>query len=88
MLLEEYRNRTDSEFQKEWSKKKFKWFLKNRRQNRLRTKIFRRHTCTIFPVIEYIVDECIPKVVDNVVDNMIDIKDVALGDKVYFKENG
>ena len=86
--LEEYYKKIEDEFQEEWSKKKFKWFFKERRQVKLKSKIFRRYQLPIFCTIEDALGDMLPKAIEFSFDQMIDIKDITLGDPNYFvKEN-
>ena len=84
LRLEEYRQNIENDFQEEWSKKKFKWFFKKRRQKKLRSKIFRRYQSPIFWIVEDILEDMLPKAIEHSFDNFVDIKDVTLGDKHYF----
>lgn len=82
--LEEYHQKIEEDFQKEWSKKKFKWFFKKRRQVKLKAKIFRRYQAPIFWIVEDILEDVMPKAIELSFDQMTHIQDVTLGDKNYF----
>ena len=84
--LKEYHDNIERDFQEEWSKKHFKWLFTKRRQNKLRNKIIHRYAGPVFWLIEEIIEDALPKMVDENFQQLVDIKDVALGDKVYFKE--
>ena len=84
--LSEYLQKIQDEFQTEWSKKKFKWFFKKYRQRKLKTKIYRRHCKPIFGLIEDVLEDTLPKAIGDSFDQMVDVKDLALGDKIYFEE--
>lgn len=84
--LKEYREKLQNEFETEWSKKKFKWFFKNYRQRKLKSKILRRHRRPIFELMEDILEEMLPKTIEVSFDNLADINDVTIGDKNYFTE--
>ena len=84
--LKEYKEKFENEFQTEWSKKKFKWFFKKRRQRKLKYKIYRRHCKPIFELMEDMINDISPKAIEISFDNFADIKDIAHGDKNYFSE--
>ena len=84
--IQEHTEKLKYEFETEWSKKKFKWFFKNRRQRKLKSKIYRRHRRPLFELTEDILDDVLPKAIWPSFDQLTDIKDVALGDKNYFSE--
>lgn len=84
--LEEYRDNIERDFQEEWSKKRFKWFFKKRRQKKLRAKIARCYTAPVFWLIEEVIEDTLPKVIDENFQKFVDIKDFTLGDKAYFTE--
>ena len=84
--LEEYHKKIEDDFQNEWPKKKFKWFLTKRRQQKLRTQISRRYSGPVFWIIEDMLDDLWPKACEHseYFNKFVDVKDVALGDKNYF----
>ena len=86
--LEEYHNKIENDFQAEWHKKKFKWFFKKRRQQKLRRQIFYRYAGPVFWIIEETLDDLLPKAWENseYFNKFVDVKDLALGDKNYFSE--
>ena len=86
LRLEEYRQNIDNDFQEEWSKKKFKWFFKKRRQKKLKAKIYRRYQSPIFWIVEDALEDMLPKSIEYSFDNLVDIKDIVLGDKNYFMD--
>ena len=55
----------ERDFEAEWSKKKFKWFFKQYRQNKLRYKIYRRHKFDLYNAIEDFVDWFLPSATDE-----------------------
>ncbi len=85
-MLQVYKQQIDDEFQAEWSKQRFKWFFKKRRQRKLRSKIFRRYQSGIFSVTQDWIQGEVKKVIEESIDNFINIKDVTIGDKAYFME--
>ena len=88
--LEEYHKKIEDDFQAEWPKKKFKWFFKKRRQQKLRTQISHRYSGPVFWLIEDMLDDIFDNQWQNseYFNKFVDFKDVALGDKNYFvKEN-
>lgn len=84
--LEEYHKKIEDDFHAEWSKKKFKWFFKKRRQRKLRSQITRRYSGPVFWIIEDTLEDILPKATDHFFAQFVDIKDVTLGDKNYFAE--
>ena len=84
--LEEYDKKIEDDFQAEWPKKKFKWFLIKRRQQKLRTQISHRYSGPVFWIIEEMLDDLLPKAWENseYFNKFVDVRDVALGDKNYF----
>lgn len=85
--LEEYHKKIEDDFQAEWSKKKFKWFLKKRRQQKLRSQITCRYSGPVFWLIEDVLEDILPKTIDSVFCEFVDVKDIAIGDKHYFTNN-
>lgn len=85
--LEEYHKKIEDDFQAEWPKKKFKWFFKKRRQQKLRAQIYRRYSGPIFWLMEDIINDILPKTTDAFFGQFVDVKDIAIGDKNYFKEH-
>ena len=83
--LEEYHNNIERDFQEEWSKKHFKWFFTKRRQKKLRYQVTHRYTSPVFCLIEDIIEDMLPQTINENFQQFVDIKDVALGDKAYFK---
>lgn len=83
--LEEYHEKIENDFQVEWSKKKFKWFFKKRRQQKLRARIAHRYSGPVFWLIEDIIEDLWPKQYENseFFGKFVDVKDLALGDKNY-----
>lgn len=75
------------EVELEWSKKHFKWFMKQRRLNKLRCKVVNRYKARIFKVVSAAVERKTRSTVRSSLENMTDYKDVALGDKNYFVED-
>ena len=84
--LNEYEEKLQNEFKTEWAKKKFKWFFKNYRQRKLKSKILRSHRRSIFELIEDALEEMLPKSIEISIDNLADIDDITLGDKNYLSE--
>lgn len=84
--FEECRRNIELDFDEEWSKKHFKWFLKKRRQSKLRFKILRRHTQPIFTVLEDYIEDMWPSVINKSFDNFANIHDIALGEPNLFVE--
>lgn len=82
--LEEYHQKIENDFNAEWSKKKFKWFFKKRRQQKLRSEITRRYSGPVFWLIEDILDDMLPKTTNAFFGQFVDVKNLALGDKNYF----
>ena len=84
--LKEYYENIEHDFQKEWSKKHFKWLFTKRRQKKLRAKIMRRYTGPIFWIIEDIIEDMLPKAINESFQQLVDVKDITIGDKAYFTE--
>lgn len=84
--LEEYHKKIEDDFQAEWSKKKFKWFFKKRRQQKLRTQITHRYSGPVFWLIEDVLDDIFSNQCQysEYFGQFVDVKDVAIGDKNYF----
>ncbi len=84
--LEEYHKKIEDDFQNEWSKKKFKWFFKKRRQQKLRSEITRRYSGPVFWIIEDILDDIFSNQCQysEYFGQFVDVKDVTLGDPNYF----
>lgn len=84
--LEEYHNNIERDFQAEWSRARFKWFFTKRRQKKLRVKITHRYAGPIFWIIEDIIEDVLPKTINENFQQFVDVKNITLGDKVYFME--
>lgn len=82
--LEEYHKKIEDDFQEEWSKKKFKWFFKKRRQQKLRAQISHRYAGPVFWLIEDMLEDMLPKVTSPFFNQFVDVKDITLGDKNNF----
>jgi hypothetical protein len=84
--LEEYHKKIEDDFQAEWLKKKFKWFFKRRRQQKLRSEITRRYSGPVFWIIEDILDDMLTTQCQysEFFGQFVDVKDIAIGDKNYF----
>lgn len=83
-MLQVYKQQIDDDFQSEWSKQRFKWFLKKRRQEKLRSKIFRRYKMGIFSTTEDWIQGEVDKAIEESLDGFVNVKDVPFGDKAYF----
>ena len=75
------------EVELEWSKKHFKWFMKQSRLNKLRCKVVNRYKARIFKVVSAAVERKTRSTICSSLENMTDYRDVALGDKNYFVED-
>ena len=86
--LEEYDKKIEEDFQAEWPKKKFKWFFKKRRQQKLRRQISYRYAGPVFWIIEDMLDDIFSNQSQEseFFGQFVDVKDVAIGDKNYFLE--
>ena len=84
--LEEYHKKIEDDFQAEWSKKKFKWLFKKRRQQKLRAQISRRYSGPVFWIIEDVLDDILTSQWQDseFFGEFVDVKDITLGDKNYF----
>lgn len=82
--FEEYHKKIKDDFQAEWSKRKFKWFFKKRRQQKLKRSIYRRYMSPIFDLVENAINEVLPKASESFFSSMVNIDDLSLGDKYYF----
>ena len=87
--LEEYHKKIEDDFRAEWSKKKFKWFFKKRRQQKLRSKIAHRYAGPVFWLIEDVLDDILSNQCQysEYFNQFVDVKDIALGDKNYFVDD-
>ena len=85
-LLKEYKQKIDNDFKEEWSKKRFKWFFKKRRQRKLRNKMMHRYAHPIFVVLEDCIEDILSKTINESIENFVDIKDITLGEPNYFVE--
>ena len=83
--LEEYNKKIEDDFQNEWPKKKFKWFFKKRRQQKLRTQISHRYSGPVFWLIEDMLDDIFDNQCQNseYFNKFVDVKDITLGDSNY-----
>jgi uncharacterized protein YecA (UPF0149 family) len=71
----EYHRNVENDFEAEWSCKKFKWFLKKRRQKKLMEEISLRYTAPVFYLIERTIDEILPDMTtNNYFDQFVDFK--------------
>lgn len=86
--LEEYHKKIEDDFQAEWPKKKFKWFFKKRRQQKLRRQISYRYSGPVFWLIEDIIDDMLSNQWQSseFFGQFVDVKDIAVGDKNYFAD--
>ena len=84
--LKEYRQKIDSDFKVEWSKKHFKWFFKKCRQQKLRSKIVWRYASPIDEIVEECIDDLLPRVITGTIDSFADIKDITIGDYSWFAD--
>lgn len=85
-MLQVYKQQIDDDFQTEWSKQRFKWFFKKRRQEKLRSKIFRRYKMGIFSTTEDWIHGEVDKAIEESLDKFVSVKDIPFGDKAYFME--
>ena len=87
-MIQVYKQQIDDDFQAEWSKKRFKWFFKKRRQRKLRSKIMSHYMHPIFYLVEDYIDDLLPKTINKSVEGFANIKDITYGEPNYFvKEN-
>ena len=78
LICEEYHKNIENDFNTEWKQKKFKWFFKKRRQNKLRTEIFRCYTAPVFYLIEEIIEETLPQTInDDYFGKFVDIHNIV-----------
>ena len=84
--LEEYHKKIEDDFQAEWPKKKFKWFFKKRRQQKLRRQISHRYSGPVFWIIEDMIDDIFSNQLQysEFFGQFVDVKDIAIGDKHRF----
>lgn len=77
--LKEYHDNIECDFQEEWSKKRFKWFFKKRRQTKLRYQVSRRYTAPVFWLIEDVVNDMLVSQWQNseFFDKFVDIKETT-----------
>lgn len=73
----EYHRNIENDFEKKWSQKKFKWFAKRYRQNKLMTEIYRRYRNPVFYLIEKTIEETLPNITDDFFNCFVDFKNVA-----------
>ncbi len=85
-MLIVYKQQIENDFQSEWSKQRYKWFFKKRRQKKLRNKIFRRYQMGIFATTEDWIQCNVNKIVEESIENFVNIKDVPFGNKADFTE--
>ena len=85
-MMQVYKQQIDDEFNAEWSKQRFKWFMKKRRQEKLRNKIFRRYRAGIFSTTDDYIQREVNNAIGESIDRFVSIKDLSLGDKNYFTE--
>lgn len=72
---EERRQNIENDFNAEWSKKRFKWFFKKRRQQKLHREIELRYPGPVFWIIEDMIDETLPKTTNEFFGQIIDVKE-------------
>lgn len=83
-MMQIYKQQMDDDFNAEWSKQRFKWFFKKCRQEKLRSKIFRRYQAGIFSTTEDWIQSEVDKVIKESLDGFVNVKDVPFGDKADF----
>lgn len=72
---EERRQNIENDFNAEWSKKRFKWFFKKRRQQKLHREIELRYPGPVFWIIEDMIDETLPNTTNEFFGQIIDVKE-------------
>ena len=74
---EERRRNIQRDFDTEWSKQRFKWLFKKRRQNKLRRAIEMRYPGPVFWLIEDIINETLVDTYENeeFFGQLVDIKE-------------
>lgn len=84
--LEEYHKKIEDDFQIEWPKKKFKWFFKKRRQQKLRRQISHRYSGPVFWIIEDTLDDIFSNQWQDseFFGQFVDVKDIADNDHRCF----
>lgn len=85
-MIQVYKQQMDDDFNAEWSKQRFKWFMKKRRQEKMRNKIFRRYKMGIYSITEDYIQGEVNKAIEESLDRFVTVKDLSLGDKNYFTE--
>lgn len=85
-MMQIYKQQMDDDFNAEWSKQRFKWFMKKRRQEKMRNKIFRRYKMGIYSITEDYIQGEVNKAIEESLDGFVTVKDLSLGDKNYFTE--
>ena len=85
-MMQVYKQQMDDDFNAEWSKQRFKWFMKKRRQEKLHNKIFRRYEMGIYSTTDDYIQGEANKILEETIDKFVSIKDLSLGDKNYFTE--
>ncbi len=81
-LCNEYFRNIGDDFEAEWSQKKFKWFFKKRRQNKLMTKIYHRYRSPLYYLIEKTIEETLPDMASTTefFDKFVDVKNLEQGE--------
>lgn len=80
---EERRQNIENDFQAEWFKKRFKWFFKKRRQQKLHRKIELRYPGPVFWLIEDMIEETLPKTTNEFFGQIVDVKENQQNDRPF-----
>lgn len=75
-VCNEYFKNIENDFETEWSQKKFKWFFKKRRQNKLMINIYRRYHSPLYYLIEKTIEETLSDLNGEFVDKFVDVKNI------------
>lgn len=80
--LKEYHHNIERDFQEEWGKQRLKWLFTQRRQNKLKHKVYLRYTSPVFWIIEEVIEQTLPKAwsSDEYFHQFVDVKDIEQGE--------
>lgn len=72
---EEYHKAINEDFEESWTRKRFKWFFKKRRQKKLMREVRLRHMDLdpLFLLIENVIDDVLPKTDNEFFGQIVDI---------------
>lgn len=72
-IVKDLTHQFENAFQEEWSKQRFKWLFKKRRQKNLRAQIFRQYQHSIYCVIQNIIEDMAAPTITTNLEQFADV---------------